>query len=173
MKSKITSCNKIYLRKANQNDVDFLTEMKNDLGLQELLMCHQKNHSQLEIKEWIEKYESSKDSFLLVVCESNQKAVGYFSVQRFLSHHKTAYFGIAIHPDFQGLGYGKTALFSFFEWANKELGLRKVLLEVASSNQRAITIYKKAGFREVGILMKHFFTNHIYQDAVLMEKDIS
>jgi diamine N-acetyltransferase len=174
MKYNATTSNKgVFLRQATQNDSDFFLQMKNNAVLQELLMCHPRVYSLHEINDWIARYENSNDSFLLSVFNEAKEQIGYFSIQRYQSYNKTAYFGIAIHPNFQRSGYGEKALNCLLEWARNELQLRKFLLEVVTSNTPAIKLYKKLGFREVGILREQFANGNIYQDAILMEKCIN
>ncbi|MDF3033474.1 MAG: speG [Alphaproteobacteria bacterium] len=162
----------VSLRQAVQSDSHFLFGMKNDFTLQELLMCHPRNYSLEEIQDWIFRYTASKDSFLLVACNECGDSIGYLSIQRFLSYNRTAYFGIAIHPSYQGCGYGISLLNTLFEWSKKTLKIRKLLLEVSMANQKAINLYKKVGFSTVGTLKQNFFIRDSYQDVLLMEKEI-
>ena len=51
--------------------------------------------------------------------------------------------------DVWGRGYGTEAVRLMLAYAFRRLGLRRVRLQVAASNQRAIRVYERAGFRVV------------------------
>jgi [ribosomal protein S18]-alanine N-acetyltransferase len=63
---------------------------------------------------------------------------------------------IAVHPDFRGMGIGERVL----RYVIKEVklrGARLITLEVRPSNTAALSLYKKLGFRLVGI-RKGYYT---------------
>ena len=63
----------------------------------------------------------------------------------------TAEFGISIgETDCWGRGYGTEATTLVLRYAFTDLGLRSILLEVWSFNERAIRTYHRVGFREIG-----------------------
>ncbi len=148
----------------------FLQSLKNDDFLQKNAMCHPMTFSEKSILEWIERYEKSKDSFLMLICKKPGLNIGYIVVNRYSSLNKTAYFGIVIDKSYHNKGYGYNALSMFFNHINSTIGVRKILLEVLCFNVSAIYLYQKLGFRTVGILKEHFYTNNIFYDAYLMEK---
>ncbi len=49
------------------------------------------------------------------------------------------------------------------------MNLRKVELEVMSSNKRAVRLYKSLGFVEVGVRRQHYFDGTDWRDVLLME----
>jgi ribosomal protein S18 acetylase RimI-like enzyme len=64
-------------------------------------------------------------------------------------HETDAYLTrIAVDPEFTGRGYG-TLLLSLALDETRRLGLRRCVLEVAESNERAISLYERAGFRSL------------------------
>lgn len=160
----------IFLKYPDERDIGFLKTLKNDILLQEMVMCHPQSYSNKDIKNWIKKYNRSKDSFLLVVYNSHKTAIGYVNISRFSEKNKTAYFGIVIHPDYHGQGYGTNALSALLIWARGRLGLRKILLEVLTTSVIAKNLYHKLHFREVGILKDHFLINGLSYDVLIMEK---
>lgn len=56
--------------------------------------------------------------------------------------------GMALHPDFWDKGIGSQALYCLLEFLQSEN--RSILLFVKKSNLRAISLYKKRGFKQVG-----------------------
>ena len=57
---------------------------------------------------------------------------------------------IVVHPGHQGRGIGKRLLTSLIEWARAAPGVRKIELNVRSTNTRAIGLYRSLGFEEQG-----------------------
>lgn len=74
---------------------------------------------------------------------------------------------IAVHPDFQGSGVGVRLITEVKELARQQ-GVRKLSLRVLSSNERAISFYKRCGFVEQGRLVEEFYLQGSYVDDILM-----
>lgn len=65
--------------------------------------------------------------------------------------NRSAMVGIAIgDPSCWGKGYGREALELLMEYAFDVLNLNSLMLGVFSFNERAIRLYQKVGFREIG-----------------------
>ncbi|WP_026576482.1 GNAT family N-acetyltransferase [Bacillus sp. UNC438CL73TsuS30] len=56
---------------------------------------------------------------------------------------------LAVHPDFQGRGFGKMLLLFAEEFADKN-GYTSIRLDVFTGNPGAVRLYEKAGFGERG-----------------------
>lgn len=74
---------------------------------------------------------------------------------------------IAVHPDFRGLGYGRTVLAALTEEARAR-GLAQMSLEVRVSNLAALTLYGHSGFETAGVRKR--FYKHPTEDAFVMLK---
>lgn len=75
---------------------------------------------------------------------------------------------IATRDAYRGQGIGEMLLISIIELATK-LNASTISLEVRVSNKVAQTLYKKYGFREVGIRRAYYSDDG--EDAVLMDAD--
>lgn len=62
---------------------------------------------------------------------------------------------IAIHPDFQGLGYGHWLLDQTVQRL-RENSLHRLFLEVRASNQDAIKLYQRYGFENIGLRKDYY-----------------
>ncbi|WP_204102654.1 MULTISPECIES: ribosomal protein S18-alanine N-acetyltransferase [Spirulina sp. CCY15215] len=62
---------------------------------------------------------------------------------------------LAIHPDYQGQGLGQLLLYSLLEKALQRQ-LERATLEVRASNQIALSLYQKFGFKEAGRRKKYY-----------------
>ena len=61
---------------------------------------------------------------------------------------------VAIHEGSQGMGYGKKLMQELIQWAAANSKIEKIELQVRSSNERAISLYKTFGFEEEGRKIK-------------------
>jgi ribosomal protein S18 acetylase RimI-like enzyme len=60
---------------------------------------------------------------------------------------ETAIYGFAVHPDWQGRGYGRQILAQTVEDLLAE-GTQRIILEVATDNARALALYQASGFQQ-------------------------
>ena len=75
---------------------------------------------------------------------------------------------IVVRKKYRKKGIGKELLEKLISFS-KEKNFELINLEVNSKNEPAINLYKKFGFKEVGLRKKYY--NNI-DDAILMEKNI-
>lgn len=72
---------------------------------------------------------------------------------------------VAVHPDHRGLGVGRRLVEAVLE-AGRSSGGRVVYLEVRAGNVPARRLYKRLGFRELGVRRGYYGPG---QDAIVME----
>jgi putative acetyltransferase len=126
-------------------------------------------------RERIERWTSNIDydkvlTIVAVIEEKNeQRIVGSASLsfdEREISKHK-AELGIAVHDDYQNVGIGTAMLKHLLDIARMKK-LRKVWLLVDTDNDRAVHIYKKAGFEIEGKLRDEKYLKGQYRDLYRM-----
>ena len=123
------------------------------------------------IEEWTSNIDYDKVLAIVAVIEEKgeQQIIGDASLE-FNSYedskHKAG-LGIAIHDKYQNMGIG-TALLKHLLNIAKKKKLRKVWLEVNTTNNSAIHIYNKAGFQIEGKLIKERYINNKYRDEYRM-----
>jgi len=109
-------------------------------------------------------------TIVAVIKEKNeQRIVGSASLKfnpQETSKHK-AEFSITVHDDCQNMGLGTAMLKHLLDIARKKK-LRKVWLLVSTDNDRAVHVYKKAGFEIEGKLCKERFVKGKYRDEYRM-----
>jgi len=98
--------------------------------------------------------------------DGRTKIVGYIFLWVFEEEIEIA--NIAVHPNYRRMRIGSSML-SVVEDIFGEKA-KKVFLEVRASNTPAIKLYKKMGFKEVGIRKRYYTDN--YEDAIIMMKEI-
>jgi RimJ/RimL family protein N-acetyltransferase len=121
-----------------------------------------------EEHRWLER--SVKAGMLYLVARVEGKVVGGASMhpQNDKRAH-VAQFGIFICDGYRNLGLGTAMLREFIEIA-KRRGFEILQLSVFANNTRALNVYKKCGFREVGRLSWDIkFLDGEYADRILLE----
>jgi len=103
----------------------------------------------------------SPDTFL--VAEEGGKVVGYVIglVRKWGEGHVVS---LAVHPEYRRKGVA-TALMKELLRRFNDKGVRAARLEVRVSNEAAIKLYEKLGFKKVGIIKRYYADG---EDAYLM-----
>ncbi len=106
---------------------------------------------------------------LTLVCNDNELIVGVLTLQRgmYKKNRHVANLGIAIRRNYRHMNVGTRMIGNALEWA-KDNGIKKINLEVFSTNVNAIKTYRKLGFEYEGMRKNQFFINGQYVDDVLM-----
>lgn len=71
---------------------------------------------------------------------------------------------------FRGKGIGLEGVNLLINYAFNHLNMRKVYCEVFADNAIALSLYKKVGFLEEGVLKEHIYKNGQFKDIILMAK---
>lgn len=108
-----------------------------------------------------------------LVAEVNGRAVGCLRVKPVTSLPENAHVlgiaGLAVAPDARGRGVA-SALLAAVEKHARGSGARKLSLRVLSTNDTALRLYERSGFRREGTLRDEFLIDGRYVDDVLMAK---
>ncbi|MHB8693428.1 MAG: GNAT family N-acetyltransferase [Solirubrobacteraceae bacterium] len=68
----------------------------------------------------------------------------------------------------RGLGVGTEATHLLLRFGFEELGLHRIYLHVFQTNERALRLYRRVGFREEGLLREAAFVREAWIDVVIM-----
>lgn len=117
--------------------------------------------------EEITKDVTAGGNVYVAVAESGDEKAGYGEIRTVAGEAQI--YNIAIAPEFRKNGIGEALLRHMITWA-EESGCGLVTLEVRSSNDAAMGLYKKLGFREVGRRKGYYSKGG--EDAVLMDLDL-
>ena len=101
-----------------------------------------------------------------VMCDTSNVIVGYFVVMQVVdeAHLLT----IAVHRDLQGQGIGLKLVNWVIELA-RAMKMQSLLLEVRPSNLRALDIYLRYGFSQIGRRKNYYSApNGTREDALVM-----
>ena len=107
--------------------------------------------------------ENPYASLFAVRAASDARVIGFASV--WVIDEEMKINNIAIHPDLRGRGIG-TRLLRFLLGFAAAQGCREASLEVRPSNEAALRLYGRAGFRIVGRRRSYYTDTH--EDALVM-----
>ena len=114
----------------------------------------------------------SKDSFLTELNNKissykcitfNNKCIGYIGFWKIIDEaHIT---NLSIHPNFQNKKMAQNLLLNMIDECYKEK-IKYITLEVRVSNEKAISLYEKFGFKSLGIRKNYYQDNN--ESALIM-----
>lgn len=113
------------------------------------------------------KKELSNDVARYIVAKLGEKIVGYVGIWLIVDEgHIT---NVAVHKDYRGQKIGDKLIKSLVELCRKN-SILAMTLEVRSSNTIAQNLYKKYGFKMVGVRKEYYSDNK--EDAIIMWNQI-
>ncbi len=107
-----------------------------------------------------------KDMTIYIVAKKQGKVAGYCGL--WISFDEADIMNVAVDAKYRRQGIAQQMLLFLMEQA-KEKGVEKFTLEVRESNQSAINLYEKLGFKSVG-LRKNFYSKPT-ENANIMWKE--
>ncbi|WP_394174816.1 GNAT family N-acetyltransferase [Guptibacillus hwajinpoensis] len=116
------------------------------------------------------KSDSESLNKIFLVAEVNGTLVGFSrcegnELKR--SSHKVE-FGVGVMKDYWGYGIGKNLLKASVNWADAN-HIKKITLNVLETNEKAIALYEKYGFKIEGVLQKDkLLSDGKYYNTLLM-----
>ncbi len=123
------------------------------------------------VESWTSNINYNEVLAIVAVIEerNEQRIIGdaslKFNPQEVLKHK--AELGITVHDNYQNMGIGTALLNHLIDIARMKK-LSKVWLQVSTDNDRAICMYKKAGFEIEGKLCKESYVNGKYRNEYRM-----
>lgn len=108
---------------------------------------------------------------LVAVADYQGELVGILTLYQYLgklmkTRHVYA-LGMGILSGYRVVGVGSSLMDFAIDWARRK-GVKKLSLEVFSTNERAISLYRKFGFQVEGVRKAQFFVAGKYVDEVIM-----
>ena len=160
---------KVYLRPLEKEDLRLLRQWANDPETR-ALTGEVTPMSQAAADEFYEKVQKDSDRvWFAVVVQEDDRVIGEAGLLRMFHPWRATDLTIIIgDPTARGQGYGSEAIFLLLNYAFGYLNFHRVSIGVVGFNQQAIRFYKRAGFKQEGILRDGYYYNHQYSDFVMM-----
>ncbi len=123
--------------------------------------------------QWIEKSEKDERS-LIIAAKLDGKIVGLGNIStknpKYIRFKHSCGLGVSVLKDFWGLGIASAIMTELVEFARKA-SFEQIELDVVSTNESAVHLYKKFGFVEEGLLTHAMkYTDGTYADFIKMQK---
>jgi RimJ/RimL family protein N-acetyltransferase len=159
---------KVYLSPVCPEDAETYTKWLNDLTVTDNLGSSSIMISVSGEQEWISK-NSHGTVFAIVKTENNQ-LIGNCGIQEVNQIRQCAEVGIFIgDEENRNNGYGLEALRLLVGFGFNYLNLNNIMLKVFAFNERAMSCYKKVGFREIGRRRQAYYLKGKYHDEIFMD----
>jgi RimJ/RimL family protein N-acetyltransferase len=160
----------VHLRRPEPKDADFLYEFRNDWEVIQYLGGFSTGYSTRDIHDWIEYHRNRSDEILWTIAErETDTCLGHVGLYKIDHRVRSAEFAIMLgNKEWWNKGAGKRATRAVVEYGFKQLNLHRCYLSVLKTNERAITLYERLGFRTEGVLRDEQFRDGKYVDVVVM-----
>jgi RimJ/RimL family protein N-acetyltransferase len=156
------------LRQAVPDDAAAITEFVNIVGAEGRFVLRERATWTLDEERRTLAGADGRFS-IFFVAEISGRLSGLINLSRgrWVKDAHLAEFGISCLPECRGIGLGKALLRRGIEWA-RSVGVRKLTLEVFSTNEPAIGLYRRMGFVEEARLRGQYMIDEQPVEGVLM-----
>lgn len=157
----------LILRALERSDLRFIHNLNNNRNIM-AYWFEEPYESFDELEELYNKHIHDNAERRFIAENSDNQVIGLVELIEINYIHRSAEFQIIIAPEFQGNGYAMGLISKALDYSFTILNLHKIYLLVALENEKAVHLYRKAGFTEEGHLVQEFFFNGGYQDVIRM-----
>lgn len=165
----------IYLSPLNLEDAETYVGWLSDFNVTDGLGSSCQLISLEGEKEWLKKNMNTYQ--FGIIRSEDDTLIGNCGINEINQQMQTADVGIFIgEEENRSKGYGQEALRLLLDYGFDYLNLNNIMLRVFSFNDRAISCYKKVGFKEIGrrrqsYYLKGKFYDQVYMDILKEERD--
>ncbi|KUO75498.1 MAG: acetyltransferase [Clostridia bacterium BRH_c25] len=160
------------IRKAAKSDADGIVEYIETISGESDNLTFGPGEFEMSIEKEAEFLDSiaTQNNAIYLVAEIGGKIVGslHFSGG---ARPRTAHvgeFGVSVLKEHWGNGIGTELIRYLLEWSKETGIIRKINLRVRTDNFNAISVYKKLGFTQEGIITRDLLINGEFHDMLLM-----
>lgn len=111
----------------------------------------------------------SKQLRLMVCLTESDETIGTIDLYDIDTHHRRAGIGILIDEAFRQKNYATQALQLMEEYTLKFLFLHQLYAYISVSNEKSINLFKKAKYKEVGVLKDWLQRADSFEDVLLLQ----
>ena len=172
MKELNSKYGKIIIRKAVKPDAKELIEYLNIIGGESDFLTFGAGQFErtIEQEEEFLLSTSKKKNALFIIAEIDGRIVGNLNFSAGLRERTahTGEFGISVLKQYWGNGIGEELLKYLINWCKVSGIIRKINLRVRTDNTVGISLYKKLGFQEQGLIKRDFLIDGKFYDSLSM-----
>jgi L-amino acid N-acyltransferase YncA len=161
--------NGVSIRGAKQEDLIFIQRIYNQ-GIEDRIATLETEIKDLTYMiDWFEKHQGR---YQVIIAEFNEQIVGWASLNSY--NPRDAYKGVAdlslyIDRQYRGKGIGGK-LIEAIEVIAKKNNFHKIILSTFQFNNLGQGLYRKKGYREVGVFKNQGISDGKFVDVMAMEK---
>jgi len=175
---KVFNEKKIKIDEISKKDLKIVREYLsyiNSLVKEDAQILINKRLSLKEEREWIEREikDAKKKKHVILVAKDGNKVVGIADIKLKAGRkNHVGILGISIRKGYRGIGLGKFLMKEILKLAKRKLKPKPkiILLSVFSTNNIAINLYKKFGFKKVAKIPKQYQYKGKLVDEIVMMK---
>jgi L-amino acid N-acyltransferase YncA len=162
----------LLIRPAREEDIPAITEIYNQGIEDRIATLEGEPHPVEERLQWFREHGPQEP---VLVAEVKGLVVGWASLSRYKP--RRCYDGVKelsiyVRREWRGRGIG-TRLLEALLTKGAQVGVHKVVLYAFPFNGAALALYRKAGFRTVGLYRHHGVLDGRWRDIVAMELDLA
>ncbi len=163
---------RIMLREYKKDDLPYIRKWVNDSEITKFLSNvflypHTLNDTENFLNIMLQGNGNVKG--FVIANKDTEEYIGQIDLIKIDWVNRVGTIGIVIgNKEYLSHGYGTEAIKLLQEFAFNKLNLHKLELQVRAFNDRAISCYKKCGFKEEGRIRENFYAEGKYSDTVHM-----
>ncbi|BCN32144.1 GNAT family N-acetyltransferase [Anaeromicropila herbilytica] len=158
----------IYLSPMNVEDAATYVKWLNDFSVTDGIGSSFRVADLESEKKWI--LDNAGNYQFAIVRLEDDKLLGNCGINSIDHLRQCAEVGLFIgEEENRNKGYGTEVLDLLLDYGFHYLNLNNIMLKVFSFNERAISCYKKVGFKEIGRRRKAYYLNGEFHDDVFMD----
>lgn len=157
----------IRLRPLERDDLRFVHELNNNRRIMRYWF-EEPYEAFVELQQLYDKHIHDQSERRFVAENEAGEMIGLVELVEITYIHRRAEFQIIIDPKHQGHGYARPVMAKAVDYAFKILNIHKLYLLVDAENTIAHQLYLDYGFVEEGRLVKEYFMDGKYRDAIRM-----
>lgn len=150
----------ITLRSMEFEDIPFFLGVRN--ACREFLH----DNAKFSLKQCVEWWNTHNPMFYII--EHERDSVGYVRISNWDHVNRHVCVGVDIHPDHRRLGYAQEAYRLTLNYLFISCHVNKVALEVLSTNQPALALYRKIGFKTDGVKRAELRRGNQFIHSIIM-----
>ncbi len=160
----------VYLSPMNIEDYEEYTKWLNDFRVTDCTGASTKITTLESEKLWLENNVKEPKYQFAIIDLKTDKLLGNCGFNDVSHIRRCATLGIFLgDEESRNKGIGTETLKLLLDYGFNYLNLNNIMLHVFSFNERAISVYKKVGFKEFGRRREAYFLNGKYYDVVHMD----
>ena len=172
---KIATKDTVVLRHLKKSDIEGVWKNFNDVLEEGLFLpVFTPVKSEIEKNSW---YDSiSRDHEICIVAEipdlkTPHNIIGQCEISNLEWEASThvGNLGIIVSKKYRDFGIGRHLIDMAIRESKKLNNKEKIILSCFSDNKRALYLYKKLGFKTIGIRKNQFYMDSLYFDEIMME----